>query len=290
MAKSEKKKEGNDMKHKLLAQLFRIVPQKAISASVGKMAKSHVSRPFIPFYVKYYGVSTHEMEKSLKEYPNLTSFFTRKLIKDARPIHGNKETIVSPVDGTLSSFGKIQKDTLIQAKGISYSLIQLLGDKEKAKKYENGSYLTIYLSPKDYHRIHVPFGGTVTKSTYIPGKLYPVNKIGVEGVDGLFTKNERMITYVDTSDGEMALVKVGAFIVGSVVVDYPLLGITRTGKTIEHEEFCEPLNYPKGEEIGYFQFGSTVILLFEKDKFTLKEDLFMGQILRMGERIGSKKE
>lgn len=277
------------MKKKLIASLFYILPQKGISALIGKMAKSTVSRPFISPYIALYGIQTDELEKPLSEYRHLTDFFTRKLKDGARKIDPRNDVFVSPVDGTVSSFGTIDDGTLIQAKGIPYDVATLLGDETQANKYKDGSYITVYLSPSDYHRIHMPYPGKNTHITYIPGRLFPVNEIGVTGVNGLFTKNERMVRYFDTSEGTFALVKVGAFIVGSVVADYPLQQIKRTGDGVEQEELAVPAFYDKGDELGYFEFGSTVILVFEKDKFTLRENLTEGQTLQMGEVIATKK-
>ena len=277
------------MKKKMTASLFTLLPQKAVSSLVGKWAKSRVSKGVVPLYARMYRINVDEMQYPLKSYPHLTGFFTRRLQHGARQVNEGESVVVSPVDGTVSSFGQIKDGMLIQAKGIDYSLAQLLGSEGKAKTFRDGQYLTIYLSPRDYHRIHIPFEGAVCESTYIPGRLFPVNKVGVEGVKGLFTKNERLISYVETSEGRYALVKVGAFIVGSVVVNYPQVCTKKKGVRAEDACFEAPIHYEKGEELGYFEFGSTVILLFEKDAFELDAALSVGETLQMGEIIGVKK-
>jgi phosphatidylserine decarboxylase len=272
----------------LLKTIITLLPQNAISRLIGRAGRSKVSRRLIKPYISIFNINTDEIEKPVEEYPHLTAFFTRKLKKGVRPVCEDPNTLISPVDGKVAQFGSIHKGTLIQAKNIDYTVEQLLGcSKEEAEQFEGGTFLTIYLSPRDYHRIHMPLEGDLTHLTYIPGRLFPVNRIGVHHVPGLFTKNERLITYARTSAGTMALVKVGAFIVGSVKVGYgEHTTNVKSGKMYSFT-LPETVHYQKGDEVGLFEFGSTVILLFEKDKVMLDDRIQEGTFVRYGEQIGT---
>ncbi|MGK0700713.1 archaetidylserine decarboxylase [Priestia flexa] len=252
------------MINQVVKKIIELLPQNTISRGVGVFGRSSISRRIIKPYSKIYRINLDEMNQPLDSYPNFTAFFTRTLKAEARKVAPNPYTLASPVDGKVAEYGDIKEGTLIQAKGIDYQVEQLLGcTKEEAEKFDGGTFLTIYLSPSDYHRIHMPLAGEVTKATYIPGRLFPVNRIGVEHVPGLFTKNERLVTYIDTKAGQVALVKVGAFIVGSVQVPY---GNHTTNVKYGKYYTTSVSNafYEKGEEVGLFEFGSTVVLLFEK--------------------------
>ncbi|MBN8253491.1 archaetidylserine decarboxylase [Priestia flexa] len=277
------------MINQIAKQIIEILPQNAISRGVGVLGRSSISRYIIKPYSKIYKINLDEMEQSLGSYPNFTAFFTRKLKAEAREVAADPYTLSSPVDGKVAEYGDIKEGTLIQAKGIDYRVEQLIGcTKEEAERFDGGTFLTIYLSPSDYHRIHMPLSGAVTKATYLPGRLFPVNRIGVEHVPGLFTKNERLITYVDTQAGTIALVKVGAFIVGSVQVPYG----NHTTNVKNGKYYTTSVNdtfYEKGEEVGLFEFGSTVVLLFERDKVKLTNTLERGTKLKYGEPIGTYK-
>ncbi|NME97767.1 archaetidylserine decarboxylase [Aneurinibacillus aneurinilyticus] len=272
----------------LLKTLLMLMPQNAISRLVGRAGRSKVSKRFIRPYISFFKINTDEIEQPVSAYPHLTAFFTRKLKEEARPVCLLPDTLISPVDGKVAQTGRIHKGTLIQAKNINYTVEQLLGCSNKeAERFEDGTFLTIYLSPRDYHRIHMPIDGKVTHLTYIPGRLFPVNSIGVYHVPGLFTKNERLITYSHTPAGQMALVKVGAFIVGSVKVGYGEHTTNVKNGRMYSMDLPEAPHYRKGEEIGLFEFGSTVILLFEKDCVTLESHIQEGAAVKYGERIGT---
>ena len=276
------------MKHKFKKTLMAVLPQKTISKAVGKMAKSKLSKVTIKPYAKLYNIDLKDVEKSIEDYHNLTDFFIRKMKKSARPINEQEDVVISPVDGLVTQMGEIKNGTLIQAKGCTYSVEDLVVDKKEALKYKEGYFMTVYLSPKDYHRIHMPCEGKVNKFTYVPGRLYPVNEIGVEGVHNLFTKNERVITHVSGSKGDFALVKVGAFIVGSVQTTYGFSPMSLNEKGVYHETLSSPFVYQKGEEIGHFEFGSTVILLFDKNHIQVVEDVKVGTSLKFGQKIAYK--
>ncbi|MBO8164764.1 MAG: phosphatidylserine decarboxylase [Brevibacillus sp.] len=278
------------MKKLILRGLHRL-PQNAMSRTMGKITASRFSRLAIRRYVQHYKIDVSSIEKPLHEYRTLKEFFTRRLKPGARPIAPGPEVVVSPVDGTVSQMGDIQRDTLIQAKGKLFNLVDLLGDDTRmASRFQGGTFITIYLSPRDYHRIHMPVDGNLERYTYLPGRLYPVNQVGVEHVDQLFTRNERLITYIRSKTaGCVALIKVGALFVGSVRVTYckAKTNVPR-GKQVTEPIAAAPF-YEKGEELGWFEFGSTVILLFEKGRITWEEGLEVGSPLLMGQRIGVAK-
>lgn len=272
---------------RLKLMLMTALPKKSLSRLVGRMAKSSFSKAFIPYYIKHYKIDADEAEKSIDEYASLTDFFIRKLKNGKRIIDTNNNSLVSPVDGVVSVFGDIENGTLIQAKGVYFTVNELLGnDESRAIKYNSGKFITIYLSPKDYHRIHSPLAGKIKGFTYVPGTLFPVNPFGVRAVKGLFAKNERLITYLDSKAGEVAVIKVGATIVGSVKVNYNEITTNVSGNKIIQETLGDNQSVEKGEELGRFEFGSTVILLFEKDEIIFKEDLTPGQSVLMGSLIG----
>ncbi|MBP1933743.1 archaetidylserine decarboxylase [Ammoniphilus resinae] len=276
------------MKDWLLYQLMRCMPTHSLSRLVGKLARHSVSKAFIPIFAKKYKISLTESEKELNEFKSLTDFFTRRLKSEVRPISADPGSVVSPADGMIAAFGTISEGLLVQAKGVYFSVWDLLGiSKEEAASFNGGKFITVYLSPKDYHRVHSPIKGYITKCSYIPGTLFPVNAFGVRAVKGLFAKNERLISYIDSEQmGMVAVVKVGATIVGSVRVAYHLGATTNVKAGVVHHESLpvgKPINL--GEEIGYFEFGSTVILVFEQGQIDWIDELTPGQPVKMGEKI-----
>jgi phosphatidylserine decarboxylase len=276
------------MSDRLQYLLMNMLPKNAISRIVGRFARSGFSRLFIPLYARKFGINLAEAEKEIDEYPSLVEFFVRRLKPGLRPIDAQEMSVVSPVDGKVSQVGPIEAGRLVQAKGVWYTVEELLGgDRERAKRYDGGTFLTVYLSPTDYHRIHTPLAGRVTEYLYVPGTLWPVNPFGVRAVQGLFAKNERLVTYFDTAAGEVALVKVGATIVGSVKVVYDeAAGTNIRGGKLEANTLPNGPFYEKGAEIGRFEFGSTIILLFEPGRVELSDALKPDKVLRMGEKIG----
>ncbi|MCW9030389.1 MAG: archaetidylserine decarboxylase, partial [Gammaproteobacteria bacterium] len=226
-----------------------------------------------------------------KNYSSFNNFFTRELKEEAREISTDDKAITSPVDGAISQLGKINSDLIFQAKGHAYSLTQLLGDREDlSKTFKNGQFNTIYLSPKDYHRIHMPVEGTLKEMIHVPGQLYSVNPTTVENVPALFARNERVICLFDTPAGPMAMILVGAIFVSSIETVWHGEVTPPTRKDIRnwiYEE--EKLSYVKGEEMGRFNMGSTVILLYAKDKMNWKTELKGESEVRLGESIGTIK-
>lgn len=279
------------MRKKLLPGLIHRLPQNALSRTMGRITASRFSRMAIQSYIRHYKIDASIVEKPVHEYRTLKEFFTRRLKPGARPIAPGEEVIVSPVDGTVSQLGDIREGTLIQAKGKGFSVAELLGgSEEKAKRYYGGKFITIYLSPRDYHRIHMPVTGRLQRFSYLPGRLYPVNQLGVEYVDRLFARNERIVTYIETEDkGELALVKVGALFVGSVKVCYNAATTNvKRGRYTEGEISGFPV-CEKGEELGWFEFGSTVILLFESGEIEWEPGVGCGSSLLMGQKLAQLK-
>lgn len=260
----------------MLRFLYRVLIEltngKWSSFMLKQIAQSRVSRFFIPAFVKVYKIDLEEMEFPINDYKSLNHFFTRKLKPGTRMLNNESNSVISPVDGVIEAAGDITPDLNMTVKGKSYSVLDMLGTEEKTTKYLSGSYLIIYLSPSNYHRIHSPFSGTITSQWTLGGKSYPVNKWGLKYGREALSKNYRKITEIRHNYGYAALVKVGAMFVNSIETTYK-------GEQLE-----------KGEELAYFSFGSTVILLFEKNTFKLHESLKLPAEIRMGEIIGYLKE
>jgi len=235
--------------------------------------------------IRKYHVNLNEaLSSNLDDYPTFNSFFSRQLKPELRPIAQGENIISSPVDGCVSQIGLIKETTLIQAKQFNYTTTALLGGTEKlAKKFENGSFATIYLAPKDYHRVHMPLTGTLLETTYIPGKLFSVNQVTAKNIPNLFARNERLVCLFDTELGQMAVILVGAMLVGRIETVWPL---THPKNRITTEKYLNGLTIQRGSELGLFKMGSTVITLFQKGK--VKWDLSLGENsrLKMGEKIG----
>lgn len=277
---------------KLLGGIIHRLPQNALSRTMGRITSTRFSRMAIRRYIRHYRIDVDCIEKPVEEYRSLKEFFTRRLKPGTRPIAPGADTIISPVDGTVSQMGDIQEGTLIQAKGLEYSVSELLGcSPELSQQYQGGKFITIYLSPRDYHRIHMPVTGTLKSYSYVPGRLYPVNRLGVEQVDRLFARNERLVTFIDSPEiGSVAVVKVGALFVGSVKVTYCRRTTTnvKRGRS-EYEPIKDTPLLQKGEELGWFEFGSTVILLFENGKIDWAPEVKEGAQLKMGQALAKRK-
>ena len=280
----------------ILFYLFflKILPKRSLSKLFGVLSRtplpSFVMIPILLAYAKFFRVNLEEAELELKDYKALNRFFIRTLKDAARYIEKGKGIIVSPVDGTIISLGKVQNGKIFQIKGVEIPTEELLGDKKYASLFEEGIYITIYLSPRDYHRIHAPYSGEVIGYLYKPGKLYPVNFTAVRFIKRLFSKNERLITFIKTPHGMMALVKIGATMVGKIKVSYDKkISTNRIIRRKKIHFYEKPIPIEKGEEIGRFEMGSTVILFVERGKaelLTLEER----QKVHYGEAIAYFKE
>ncbi|MDA8443427.1 MAG: archaetidylserine decarboxylase [Peptococcaceae bacterium] len=265
--------------------ILKILPRKALSRLVGALARSSLSKPLIAVFAKWYTIDVQEAELEFAQYTDLTAFFVRRLRPGLRPIAPGATVLTSPVDGIISESGPIVDGKLIQAKGVFYSVLELLGnDQAAADTFSDGIFVTIYLSPQDYHRIHVPLDAKIQGASYVPGTLFPVNPFGVRAVQGLFARNERLITYLESVAGVVALVKVGAIIVGSIKVNYAEFATSRSVSKITRWAPKQQLSVVKGEEIGHFEFGSTVILLFQHQRVKLQ--VVAGERVRCGQAIG----
>jgi len=229
------------------------------------------------------------LEPDPAAYPSFNAFFTRALRTGARPIDSAPEAVCCPADGEVSEAGTVTDGRLIQAKGWDYTLLELLGgDARLTAELDGGAYATIYLSPRDYHRVHMPLGGRLRRMVHVPGRLYSVNRLTTASLPRLFARNERVISVFDTDAGPMAVILVGATFVGSMDTVWAgtVTPAHRRAMTWDHAP-AAPVVLDRGAEMGRFNMGSTVILLFARDAVRWSETLRPGQTVRMGERIGT---
>ena len=266
-----------------------ILPRNSFNRLCGFFADVHLPGFLLTLLIRLfswkYGVKLDEASKQVSEYGNFNEFFTRKLLPDARTMDPDKEAVLSPVDGILGESGIINNEVLIQAKGLEYRLADLLKDSEKSQFYEGGIFITIYLAPYNYHRIHSMVSGDVREFCYIPGDLWTVSPLGVHHVPELFARNERLITYFQSDNGECALVKIGATVVGRIRVVYHDIISNRTGAVFQKDTLIPPLRVERGDEVGLFEWGSTVICLFPPGQIELNE-LKINQEILLGQAIG----
>ncbi len=223
-------------------------------------------------------------------YPDFNSFFTRALRPDARPLAAAAEAVVSPVDGRISQAGTCGDGRILQAKGRDYTLAQLLGDSRHAATFQGGSYATIYLSPRDYHRIHMPLSGRLLEMVHIPGRLFSVNPATTRVIPGLFARNERVVCLFETDAGPMAMVLVGAIFVASIETQWAGVVTPPAGRTTSRRDYRNDPAAPhleRGAEMGRFNMGSTVILLFGPDGVAWQDACQEGATVRMGQQIGA---
>jgi phosphatidylserine decarboxylase len=276
----------------LLAQSYRVLPTNLTSRTWGRFTRTGASRFLVYPYARLFGVAVDEAEKDWQEYSTLNAFFTRRLKPGSRPIDPDPQALVSPVDGLLSAAGTCDQDRLLQIKGITYDLFGLLRDAAMARHFEDGSYLTVYLSPRDYHRIHAPLDLTIQALGYVPGNLLPVNPPSVRHIPGLYTQNERVIIYADSPAGLMAMVLIGAHCVGSISLTFHDFVSNRPGIEPLHMNFKEKFHVNKGDELGAFEMGSTVVMLFARNriKLDLPAQGEPGSKVRLGQCQGTTKE
>lgn len=275
--------------------ILSVVPKNLLSRLFGLLASSRLPRfiliPILKAFARAYKINVDEAELEIQEYNSLNEFFTRALKAESRIIDSADDEMVSPVDAKITGYGDINQRIIIQAKGVDYNLKELLGGSKYLEDFTNGKYITFYLSPQDYHRIHSPAYGKILGYYYEPGKLFPVNELAVFGIRGLFPKNERLITYLQTEYGKVAVIKVGASNVGRIRVTYDNKIVTntliRTARTVEYKEVSIMIG--KGAELGRFEMGSTVILLMEKDTFQF-DSLTVNEKITYGTTIGKFKK
>lgn len=282
------------MKDKLFVLSQYLTPQLAVSRLAGRLADCDrtpaLKNRVVKWFIGRYGVNMSEaLEPNPEAYPSFNAFFTRELKPGIRPLAGGNETFVSPVDGAISQLGRVNDDRVFQAKGQSFSLNELLGDDQRlTREFEDGEFATIYLSPKDYHRIHMPMAGTLREMIHIPGKLFSVNPVTAENVPNLFARNERVVCIFDTAAGPLALVLVGAMIVGSVETVWNGV-VVPSGNQVSATRYQgeQARAFAKGEEMGRFRLGSTVVMVMPKGRVRWNKDQVAGKSVRMGEAFGS---
>lgn len=287
----------NLMKNRLKVIPQYLIPKQALTMLAGKLAHWEAgskTTKFIQWFVKRYQVNMAEADNpDIASYKTFNQFFTRPLRQGARPIAA--APFICPVDGAISQFGMIEKDQIFQAKGHAYSTAALLGgDKKSAKRYQNGSFACLYLSPKDYHRIHMPCDGKLEKMTYVPGDLFSVNPTTAQGVPGLFARNERVVCEFSSElNGHFVMVLVGATIVGSMAtVWHPdnngIINPPRRGHIQVWKYDRQDIHLKQAEEMGRFLLGSTVVMLFEKNQIAFNAEWSAGKAIRLGEMMGTK--
>ena len=271
--------------------LLRLLPKNTLSRAVGAACRVPAPRPVmravIRAFARKYGVDASEAERPIEDYPTFTEFFTRRLKPGARPIAPGPGA-VSPVDGTLGELGEIVDARLYQAKGKHYTLSELIGGpnaEEDARQFAGGAFCTIYLAPYNYHRIHAPLEGDITGYVNVPGKLWPVNPVGVRNVEKLFCINERLTTFLRTPRGPCAVVAVGATNVGRIraVYDDVVTNAKRTRRPAR-KIYEQPVKVEKGGELAIFEMGSTVVVLFAPG-VKLADRLKPGLRIRLGEPL-----
>ena len=277
------------MSDRLVVLLQYLLPKRALTAFAGWCAASRATgwtHNVIPWFIKRYGVNMAEAANpDPRSYATFNDFFTRALREGARPLAA--ADFVGPVDGAISQFGPIEKDQIFQAKGHHYSTRALVGgDAGLAAQFDDGHFATIYLSPKDYHRIHMPCDGRLTRMIYVPGDLFSVNPATARGVPGLFARNERVVCVFDTAHGPFVLVLMGATIVGSMAtVWHGTANPPRTADVREWRYDAPPITLKQGEEMGRFLLGSTVVLLWPRDTLRFNPDWAPAGAVRMGEAM-----
>jgi len=276
-----------------------VMPKHLISRLIGKFAAARAgwfTQLFIRWFIRQYKIDMSEaIEESPTAYKTFNAFFTRHLKPELRPLEASESELAHPVDGAVSQLGDIENGRIFQAKGHDYSLQELLGgNEEDAKPFVDGKFATIYLAPKDYHRIHMPCDGVLKKMIYVPGDLYSVNPLTAANVPNLFARNERVVAIFDTEVGPMSLVLVGATIVASIGTVWSGTITPPTGGRIQSWSYPtsghSAIHLKKGEEMGHFKLGSTVVLTFAKDAIEFDDGLRPQSVTRMGEVMAEIKE
>ncbi|WP_404409971.1 archaetidylserine decarboxylase [Pseudidiomarina marina] len=274
------------------------LPKHAVSRLVGKFAAAKAgwfTQLFIRWFIRQYKIDMSEaIHEDPKAYKTFNDFFTRYLKPELRPLMASDDKqFAHPVDGAISQLGEIEEGRVFQAKGHDYSLTELLGgDPDDAHAFRDGDFATIYLAPKDYHRIHMPCDGVLRKMIYVPGDLYSVNPLTVANVPNLFARNERVVAIFEADFGQFAMVLVGATIVASIGTVWSETVTPPRGTDVHTWEYPasgkQAIRLKKGEEMGHFKLGSTVILVFPDDVIDFDEALKPGSVTRMGTLLGER--
>lgn len=269
-----------------------LLPKQALTEFAGRIAGAQggsLSPHLIRWFVRKYGVNMSEAQNpDLASYTSFNDFFTRALREGTRPLADSD--FICPVDGAISQFGAIEHDQVFQAKGHRYSTTALVGgDKALAAQFDHGSFATLYLSPRDYHRIHMPCDGRLMRMVYVPGALFSVNPTTARGVPGLFARNERVVCVFESAFGPFVLVLVGATIVGSMAtVWHGVVNPPRGGSVREWHYKDQEIVLKKGEEMGRFLLGSTVVMLFPRGVMAFNPEWTVERAIRLGEAMSRK--
>ncbi|MBB5709871.1 archaetidylserine decarboxylase [Sphingomonas xinjiangensis] len=280
------------MSDRLKVLLQYILPKKHISTIAGRIAGAKAGRMTtraIRWFVGTYAVDMREAaDPDINSYKSFNDFFTRPLRAGARPVAD--ADFVSPVDGAISQFGAIEEHHMLQAKGHRFTTTDLVGgDHTLAAQFRHGSFANLYLSPKDYHRLHMPCSGTLKRMIYVPGTLFSVNPVTARGVPNLFARNERVVCVFESAEhGPFVMVLVGATIVGSIAtVWHGVVNPKRTGKLSEWSYAEQDITLAKGDEMGRFLLGSTIVMLFKQGAIRFNEDWAPEKPVRLGEAMGN---
>lgn len=258
------------MREKIYQSMIELTNGRWSSSIIQSFSQSKISRTVIPSYIKYFNITLQDVSRPINEFSTLHDFFIRKVTKESRPIHDEVSSIISPVDATIEIVGDITKDGTFFVKNKSYTLENLLGSAEIASQFENGKYIVLYLSPAEYHRIHAPVDGKVIRQYILGKKSYPVNKWGLQYGKEAISGNYRLLTEIQMPNNKHCFhIKVGAMFVNSIE-------LTNTSKV-----------WKKGEEVGYFSFGSTVVMLFEENSIAISANVKSGKFVRMGEIVAN---
>lgn len=281
------------MRDRLFVLLQHLLPKQSLTTLAGRVANARRGKAtarLIRWFVRKYGVDMSEAENAeIASFASFNEFFTRPLKAGARPLA--KADFVCPVDGTISQFGNIEDHHILQAKGHRFTTTELVGgDAALAARFRHGSFANLYLSPKDYHRLHMPCDGRLERMIYVPGNLYSVNPVTARGVPNLFARNERVVCVFNSDEhGSFVMVLVGATIVGSMeTVWHGVVNPKRTGRIGEWEYEGSEVVLEKGEEMGRFLLGSTIIMLFEKDNIVFNASWRPEGTVRLGELMGNR--
>ncbi len=280
------------MRRRLVVLPQYVLPKRALTRLAGRAASAQGGRltaSMINRFARAYRVDMTEADNpDLRSYRTFNEFFTRALRAGVRPLA--EADLVSPVDGTISAFGPIERDQIFQAKGHRYGTTALVGgDAELAARFEHGSFATLYLSPRDYHRVHMPCDGRLARMIHVPGSLFSVNPATARGVPGLFARNERVVNVFEGERGPFVLVLVGATIVGSMAtVWHGVVNPKRTGKISAWTYPDGEVVLRKGEEMGRFLLGSTVVMLFRPGTIAFNPGWHPERTVRLGELMGTR--
>lgn len=285
---------SNPLTDSLFITLQRIMPARLLGRLVHALARVRVpmvKNLLIRGFVRLYGIDTSEADRPVpKGYESFNAFFTRKLRHGARPIDESTGSIISPVDGRIQQIGAIDGTEILQVKGITYGVSELLGgDPDDALRYRNGSFVTIYLAPWNYHRVHMPLAGRIARMCYIPGDLWSVNAVTAARVERLFARNERLVCHCEASWGSFALVLVGALNVGSISTAWAGEVLPRRPRSMTSWDYAPDhtaTNLARAALLGQFNLGSTVVALFPQGALRWRNELAAGTPVRVGMALG----